>query len=165
MRARSFVALVSVSVVVLALVAHSAGAQGGAKVKYPEGYRSWVHVKSMVIEEGHPLYEAFGGIHHVYANELAHRALVEGKGRYPDGAVFVFDLLEAHDEDDAIVEGPRKVLAVMQKSSKAFASTGGWGFEGFKGDTRERVVTDMKSCFQCHEPQKERGYVFSEMRK
>ena len=34
-----------------------------AQVPYPEGYRDWHHVKSMVIEEGHPLYNAFGGIH------------------------------------------------------------------------------------------------------
>lgn len=160
MRGKSIVVLVFVLVFVT-----QAGAQGGVKVKYPQGYRSWAHVKSMVIEEGHPLYESFGGIHHVYANESARRALAAGKGRYPDGAVFVFDLLEAGEEDNAIVEGPRKVLGVMEKNAKAFASTGGWGFEGFKGDTRERAVTDMKSCFDCHEPQKERGYVFSEPRK
>jgi hypothetical protein len=39
------------------------------QVPYPEGYRDWHHVKSMVIEKGHPLYSAFGGIHHLYAND------------------------------------------------------------------------------------------------
>jgi hypothetical protein len=119
----------------------------------------------MVIQEGHPLFESFGGIHHVYANEKALKALKAGKGQYPDGAVFVFDLLEAEKKDAAVAEGPRKVVGVMQKASKQFASTGGWGFEGFKGDTRDRVVTDMKACFDCHAPQKERGFVFSEWRK
>jgi hypothetical protein len=90
---------------------------------------------------------------------------VAGKGRFPDGAVLVFDLLEARTEENAIVEGPRKVVGVMQKDAKRFASTGGWGFEGFKGDTRERVVTDMQTCFECHAPQKDRGFVFSEARK
>ncbi len=37
-------------------------------VPYPEGYRNWTHVKSMVIHQGHPLFDAFGGIHHLYAN-------------------------------------------------------------------------------------------------
>ena len=37
-------------------------------VPYPKGYRQWTHVKSMVIQPGHALYEAFGGIHHLYAN-------------------------------------------------------------------------------------------------
>jgi len=32
--------------------------------------------------------------------------------------------------------------------SLKFAETGGWGFEGFKGDIKERVVTDAKNaCF------------------
>lgn len=152
------------AIVILVVAAVAAWAKDGAKVKYPQGYREWAHVKSMVIEEGHPLYESFGGIHHVYANEKAHRALEAGKGRYPDGAVFIFDLLEAKSADHAIVEGPRKVVGVMQKDAKRFASTGGWGFEGFKGDTQERAVTDMQSCFGCHAPQKERGFVFTEPR-
>lgn len=153
------------SIVILVVAAQSVWAQDGAKVRYPEGYRAWSHVKSMVIQEGHPLYEPFGGIHHVYANDKALRALEAGKGRYPDGAVFVFDLLEASSAESAIAEGPRKVLGVMQKDAKRFAATGGWGFEAFKGDTRERAVTDMQSCFDCHAPQKERGFVFSEQRK
>ncbi len=70
------------------------GSVRGGKVPYPDGYRQWTHVKSMVIQKGHPLYEAFGGIHHIYANEKALRAMQAGKP-YPDGAVLVFDLLEA----------------------------------------------------------------------
>jgi hypothetical protein len=79
--------------------------------------------------------------------------------------VFVFDLLEATSDGNAVVEGKRKVVGVMQRDAKGFASTGGWGFEGFKGDTRERAVSDMRACFECHAPQKERGFVFSELRK
>ena len=134
-------------------------------VKYPEGYRQWTHVKSMVIQQGHPLFESFGGIHHVYANKKALEAMKKSKP-YPDGAVMVFDLLEAKSENNATVEGPRKIIGVMEKDSKRFAQTGGWGFEGFKDDTRERAVTDPKgACFNCHEPQKKTDYVFSSYRK
>ena len=134
-------------------------------VKYPEGYRKWTHIKSMVIQQGHPLYESFGGIHHVYANKKALKAMKSGEP-YPDGAVLIFDLLEAKSYNNAIVEGPRKVLGVMHKDSKRFSKTGGWGFEGFKGDTQERVVTDPKTaCFNCHESQKNRDYVFSQYRQ
>jgi hypothetical protein len=136
-----------------------------ALVKYPEDYRHWTHVKSMVIQQGHSLYESFGGIHHIYANKSALTAMQEGKP-YPDGAFLVFDLLEAKGEGNAIVEGSRKVVGVMQKDSEKFADTGGWGFEGFKGDTRERVVADPKGdCFTCHEAQKKTDYVFSNYRK
>lgn len=133
-------------------------------VKYPEGYRGWVHVKSMVIEEGHPLHNAFGGIHHIYANKKALEGLE--KNSYADGAVFVFDLLEASKNENAITEGSRKVLGVMEKKRARFASTGGWGFEAFKGDTTERVVKDPKAdCFACHEPQKSTDFIFSKYRK
>ncbi len=135
------------------------------QVAYPEGYRQWAHVKTMILQEGHPLYESFGGIHHVYANAAALAALKSGKP-HPDGAVLVFDLLEAKSENNAIVEGSRKVVGVMEKNSKKFAETGGWGFEGFKGDTRERVVTDAKTaCFACHAGQKANDYVFSAYRQ
>ena len=48
-----------------------AAALAADPVPYPEGYRAWTHVKSMVIEKGHPLDEAFGRIHHLYANKQA----------------------------------------------------------------------------------------------
>lgn len=134
-------------------------------VKYPEGYRQWTHVKSMVIQQGHPLFESFGGIHHIYANKKALEAMKRGKP-YPNGAVLVFDLLEAKSENNATVEGPRKIIGVIEKDLLRFAQTGGWGFEGFKADTRERAVTDPKgACFNCHEPQKKTDYVFSSYRK
>lgn len=135
------------------------------QVQYPEGYRNWTHVKSMVIEKGHALFDSFGGIHHIYANKQALDGYKSGK-KFKDGSVIVFDLLEAKSENNAITEGARKVVGVMEKDSKKFESTGGWGFEGFKGDTKERAVTDSYGqCFSCHLSEKENHYVFSEYRK
>jgi Cytochrome P460 len=134
-------------------------------VAYPEGYRNWTHVKSMVINPGHPLYEAFGGIHHLYANKQA----MDGyrSGRFPDGAVIVFDLLAVNAEGNAVQETERKVVGVMVKQANQYRTTGGWGFEGFKGDTRERVVGDKaaSACYQCHTAQKDKDFVFSQWRK
>ena len=57
----------------------------------------------------------------------------------------------------------RIFIGVMQRDSKEFIDTGGWGFEEFKGDTKERVFGEPKSsCFPCHEAQKQAGYVFSD---
>ncbi len=135
------------------------------QVAYPEGYRDWPHVKSMILQPGHALYEAFGGIHHIYANPSALKALKTGES-FPDGAVLVFDLLEAVQEEHALVEGARKVVGVMEKDSRKFTETGGWGFEGFSGDGRERVVTNAyEQCFACHAGQKDKDYVFSGYRK
>jgi hypothetical protein len=44
---------------------------GDGGIAYPAGYRHWTHVKTMLIEPGHPLYGSFGGIHHLYANDKA----------------------------------------------------------------------------------------------
>lgn len=135
-------------------------------VDYPSAYRHWSHVKSMVIEEGHGLYDSFGGIHHIYANPQAINGYETGV--FSDGAVIVFDLLEAMHGDNAITEGSRKVLGVMEKDSRRFSDTGGWGFEGFaSGDPTRRVVgkNANEACFQCHTSQKDRDYVFSKWRE
>ncbi len=133
-------------------------------VNYPEGYRQWRHVQSLVIQRDNTDFKTAGGFHNVYANEKAFDALIEGKP-YPDGSVFVNDVLTATEHEHAIIEGPRKFIAVMQKESKEAAETGGWGFEVFTGDTKERKAPDPKACFQCHESQKDTDYVFSKYLK
>lgn len=135
-------------------------------VPYPDGYRDWHHVKSMVIEEGHPLFGAFGGIHHIYANPAA----LSGyrSGRFPDGSVIVFDLLEAQSGGNAVTEGPRKVVGVMHKDATKYAATGGWGYEGFAGGDRSKraVGADAATaCHACHQAQKATDYVFSTPRR
>lgn len=157
--------LKSVLLLAAALLATHAIGADPPPVPYPEGYRAWTHVKSMVINPGHALYDSFGGIHHIYANKQAMAGYRAGK--FPDGSVIVFDLLEANDAGSAVTEGSRKVVGVMRKDSKRYAATGGWGFEGFKGDTRERAVgaSAATACFQCHTAQRDRDYVFSSWRQ
>jgi hypothetical protein len=148
-----------------AIAAAAVGTGAESRVDYPKGYRDWTHVKSMVIQPGHPLHDAFGGIHHLYANPAAMTGY--RTGRFPDGAVIVFDLLEAVAAQNAVTEGPRKVLGVMQKHRARFKETGGWGFEGFAGGDpgRRAVGADaVKACFGCHAAQKDRDYVFSAWR-
>jgi hypothetical protein len=136
-----------------------------AEVPYPANYRDWTHVKSMIIEPGHPLHGTFGGIHHLYGNEAAMRGYREGK--FPDGAVIVFDLLEAVAADHTVTEGSRKIVGVMHRDAKKFAATGGWGFEGFAGDSgTQRAVgrNAATACFACHQAKRDQGYVFSAYR-
>jgi hypothetical protein len=158
--------------VLVAVVAVSLGAAGfgrqkaGAAISFPTGYRHWTHVKSMaIVDKSNPLFGQFGGIHSVYVNDRGLPTLKKG-GVYPDGSVFVFDLLEARLENGAYVEGKRKVLAVMVKSVKRYASTGGWGFQAFaEGNPQKPVVTDAhRQCFGCHASQKRTDYVFSAWR-
>ncbi len=133
-------------------------------IDYPEGYRSWAHVKTLTLNADHPLADPFEGIHHVYANPPA--VIGTQGGEFADGAVLVFDLLEAVADDAATAEGQRKLLAVMVKDRARYAETGGWGFEAWAGDSRgERLVTDGgAACYDCHTAQAQSDYVFSRWR-
>lgn len=165
MKTPHLLAFFALPAVVAAACVSSAALAPGDPVPYPEGYRDWTHVRSMLIEEGHPLYDSFGGIHHIYANAAALDGL-RSDGAYANGSVFVFDLLEAQSGGGAVLEGKRKVLGVMHKDGEAFTGTGGWGFAGFGGDSRDNVVTDPRTgCFDCHAGRASSGHVFSEWRK
>jgi hypothetical protein len=152
-------------VLVAGFAAANAFAGDGYRVAYPEGYRDWRHVKSMELKPGHSLFESFGGLHHIYANPKAVKGYKSGK--FQDGAVIVFDLLEAKTEGNALIEGERKVLGVMARDTKRYGKTGGWGFEGFAGGDPARPVVGKnagKACFECHAPQSGNNYLFSSLR-
>src|SRR2546428_3375607 len=143
--------------------AASAASPEKSSVAYPAGYRKWALVKSMVIySDKPPLFAEFGGLHHVYANAEAMRALVKG-GTFPDGSVLVLDLHEAKDENGAWVEGSRKLVGVMEKDRARFKATGGGGFEAVKGGSQtERTVTDAPPPrFARHPKQKDNDFVVS----
>jgi hypothetical protein len=153
------------SILLASACATTYGLKSGDPVPYPDGFREWQHVKSMVIQEGHPLHGLVGGIHHVYANPAAMHGLKDGQGKYADGAVFAFDLLEADSGGGAISEGKRKLLAVMHRDADAFAETGGWGFAGFPAGSRENAIKNPAAdCFQCHTERESKGYVFTTWR-
>ena len=155
--------LLLVATLALALPARAANV---APVPYPDGYRQWTHVKTMTINPGHALYDAFGGIHHLYANKKAEQGYRSGK--FAEGSIIVFDLLEAKAADNTVQEGARKVLGVMHRDSRKYKDTGGWGFEAFKGDSKtDRAVGQQaaSACFQCHTAQKNSDFVFSSFRK
>ncbi len=139
-----------------------AQAQKKPAIVYPEGYRKWIHVKSMVIfSKDNKLFDRFEGIHNIYVNEIGWKALRVGSV-YPDGSVFVFDLYNTRNAQGAIEASGRKFLAVMKKNSKLYPDTGGWGFEVFRGYQSAGSLKDMKECFGCHSAQKRRDFVFSE---
>ena len=135
-------------------------------IAYPTGYRQWTHIKSALIGRESPIYQRYGGLHHIYANEKA----LQGyrSGRFEDGSIIVFDVLEVQEKAGVTSEGARRFIDLMVKDSKRFADTGGWGFEEFKGDSQtERVLTAQArvGCYNCHTQRKEQGFVFSTFRK
>jgi hypothetical protein len=129
------------------------------EVPYPEGYRNWVHVKTTVTSEQAPA--RYKGFHHIYANDKALAGLQSG--RYANGSIFVFDVIEAVPKNGNITEGNRKLIDVMVKDSKSYDSTGGWGFEEFNDSSKTaRMLTQPKTqCFNCHTSREANGFVFS----
>ncbi|MGE0174841.1 MAG: cytochrome P460 family protein [Oligoflexales bacterium] len=136
-------------------------------VPFPKGYRDWTHVKSMVIfDNKHPLFDAFGGIHHIYADNKALKAIRDNKP-FENGATIVFDLLEAKDSGGTYTEGKRKFLGVMVWDSKKYAATQNWGWQVFPGGSQKpslAKLSDQKACATCHLEVKAKHFVFTEYR-
>ncbi|HEY4326691.1 MAG TPA: cytochrome P460 family protein [Mucilaginibacter sp.] len=137
----------------------------GNDVPYPEGYRSWAHVKTALIQKGSPAFVHWGGFHHIYGNAKA----IDGykAGKFDDGSILVFDVLEATSRDSVVSEGKRRLIDVMVKDAQKFKTTGGWGYEEFAGDSKtDRRIGAMAvtSCYNCHAQQKANDNVFSGLR-
>ena len=135
------------------------------QVPYPEGYRTWAHVKSTMVGPTHKNFATLGGFQHIYANEAA---MTGYRSRnFPEGSVIAFDWLELTENNGAFAEGPRRQLDVMVKDAKRFASTGGWGFQRFVKDSKtERASTPSpQDCFACHDRLKKDGLVISSLRQ
>lgn len=151
----------SVAALALALATFPALAEDGTGIPFPDGYRQWHHHRSTVNLKGHAP-EGNVGIQHVYANGAALEGL--RSGRFADGATFVVDrFVYEEGPNTTLVQGKRKVVAVMVRDAARYPETGGWGFEAFKGgDPAQRVVKDGgKACFACHAPYPDNHYLFS----
>lgn len=151
------------------LIVASAAGHGlaeASRVPFPEGYRSWFHVKTATINEGNNAFAKFGGIHHIYANPLAVKGFASGK--FEDGSVIVFDLLEFRTGADfASHEGPRRHIDVMVKDATRFKDTVGWGFEEFTPSSEKSGTLSAEAaqaCAKCHAARKETDGVFSSIR-
>jgi Cytochrome P460 len=140
-------------------------AQAVSPVPYPEGYRSWTHVKSTLIGPAHKNFASVGGFQHIYANPEAMTGYRSRK--FPEGAVVVFEWREMQDNQGKFEEGPRRQVDVMVKDSERFALTGGWGFQRFVKDSKtETAATPTpQQCFACHDQMKKDGLILSTYRQ
>ncbi len=129
----------------------------------PEDYRGMNHVKSMVIfDKHHPLYNPFGGIHHVYTNNTGLPTVKKcGKRTFKDGSVLVFVLYETVEKGGTYSEGKKKIEAFMVKNSKKYRNTGGWGYFAYDSSGKSLVKNMKANCHSCHSQVKEKDYVFS----
>jgi len=146
------------------IIAAQSGTPPTSPVPYPEGYRTWTHVKSTVIGPTHTNFATLGGFQHIYANASA---MAGYRSRaFPEGAIIAFEWLEMRDNKGAFAEGPRRQLDVMIKDSTRFASTGGWGFQRYAKDSKTELAATPTSpqCFACHDQLRKDGLVLSTYR-
>lgn len=134
---------------------------------FPDGYRDWRHVSTGLVGPHAPAYAVNGGFHHIYANPLALQGYRDG--RFADGAVLVYDLIEAVDRGGGVTgQGARRHVDVMVKDSRRFAGTDGWGYAEFAaGETTPRpgiAASQKTTCHACHQRAAARGFVFSSLR-
>src|SRR5499427_3299009 len=80
---------------------------------FPKEFRKWAHVKSVLVGPQSPAFATEGGIHHIYANQKALQGYDSGK--FPDGSVIVYDLLETAEIAGNTLEGPTRRVDVMVK--------------------------------------------------
>ncbi|MGE5853549.1 MAG: cytochrome P460 family protein [Deltaproteobacteria bacterium] len=160
------------------MIAYMAPASGQAdgeaapiyEIKIPSGYRDW-----RLISVNHL---AGGNLKQMRAqlgNDIAIKAFREGKVPFPDGTIIAaLHWTEASSDENnkvlaigfpgaglqsSVAESPVNVQ-FMVKDSKKYAATGGWGFADFK-DGKPGNEALHKTCFPCHEPAKDRDYVFT----
>ena len=139
---------------------------GDDTAPFPADFRKWAHVKSVLVGPQSSIFATEGGIHHIYANDKA----LEGyaTGRFPDGAVIVYDLLETREIAGNTVEGPTRRVDVMLKQSSRHPTTGGWEFMRFMGSDQAhgKLSAERQAvCAGCHARSKDHDFVFSALRQ
>jgi hypothetical protein len=125
---------------------------------FPKEFLRWTHVKRSLAEPQ--------SVVHIYANQNA----IEGykTGKFPDGAVIVYDVLEAKELAGKTTEGATRRVDVMVKRSDLYRSSGGWEFMSYPGGeptAGKHTEARQAACASCHAQRKDHDSVFSEFRK
>ena len=141
-------------------------------IKIPDGFREWrlISVKQLT--------GAGGELRQLRAqlgNDLAIKAFRDGTLPFPDGAIIaaLHWKEESSDFDDQALAigfpglglqssfaGSAVNVQFMVKDSKKYAASGGWGFADFTHAKPGSEALHAK-CFPCHQPAKDRDYVFT----
>jgi hypothetical protein len=137
-------------------------------VTIPPGYRNW-----KLISVNHLVTDKVNQLRAQLANDIAYNAFQQGTVPFPDGSIIAalhWNHVPSEDNDKVLVAafpgaqsfvaGPPVNVQFMVKDSKKYAATGGWGFGDFKnGKPGDHALHE--ACFPCHEPAKDRDFVFA----
>ncbi|MGC2648112.1 MAG: cytochrome P460 family protein [Candidatus Sulfotelmatobacter sp.] len=133
-------------------------------ITIPPGYRDWKLI-SVAHEAGN-----LNDLRALLGNDVAIKAYREGKLPFPDGTIIArlaWSYVPSEENNkvfgrsQSFVAGPATNVQFMVKDSMKYAATGGWGFAQFK-DGKPADAALLKTCFPCHEPVKDRDFVFTQ---
>jgi len=139
-------------------------------IKVPSGYRDW-----RLISVNHLMGGSVKQVRAQLGNDIAITAAREGTLPFPDGTIIAaLHWNEASSDENnkvlasgfpdaglqSFVAGSVVNVQFMVKDSKKYAVTGGWGFADFTNGKAGNEALH-KTCFPCHEPAKDRDYVFT----
>jgi hypothetical protein len=139
-------------------------------IKIPAGYRDW-----RLISVNHLAGGSVKQLRAQLGNDIAINAFRDGTRPFPDDAI-----IAALHWNEASWDENNKVLATgfpgaglqsfvpvsavnvqfMVKDSKKYATSGGWGYADFTNGKPGNEALH-KTCYPCHEPVKDRDYVFT----
>ena len=141
-------------------------------IKLPQGYRDWrlISVKQLTGAGGE-----LKQLRAQLGNDIAIKAFRDGTLPFPDGAIIAalhWTEVSSDADNQALVAGFPGLglkssfagagvnVQFMVKDSKKYAASGGWGFADFtNGKPGDQTLHEK--CFPCHQPAKDRDYVFT----
>jgi hypothetical protein len=177
MKRKSKITIAAATAVLAVLGAAAVYAQDKYSLKSPSGiafsdfrgYEDWAVVSSARTDEILKV---------IVANPMmikAYKAGVPGNGQtFPDGSMIakLQWKLKKSTEAPFVVEVPDvySQAFLMEKDSKRFPKSGGWGYAVFNYDAAsDKFTTDSKSLsdcgFACHTPVKAKDYIFHPYQK
>ena len=143
--------------------------EGEITAKVTRGKEAWTITERNGIPKG----TSDGENEAIYiANDKAISAYLAGK-QFPEGSIIgrvAWKMVPSEEnnkifgKEQSFVPGdaPDWYLQFMEKNSKKYASTGGWGYSNFGKSLQ--ATTDKKvmyACFTCHQAVQARDYIFT----
>ena len=153
-----YLVAIAMTVCVVAVIS-SASAPSAAEAssivvtKIPAGYRDWKLI-SVAHEEAN-----LNSFAVVLGNDVAIKAYRNGTLPFPDGTIIAAlhyrfvpseENNKAFGQTQSFVAGDPTNAQFMVKDSKAYASTGGWGFGHFSPDGTPGGGALLETCSPCH---------------
>jgi len=166
------IAALAIAAASLTTVGIALAAQDRSTLKVPnglafsefKGYEDWLPVAVSQTETGLKV---------IAANPVmmkAYRGGVPGDGKhFPDGSkIAKIEWMSKKSTESpyfVMVPDTLKSLSFIERNSKRFASTGGWGYAQFQNDAASDTLTpfgnDAACGYSCHTAVKDKDYIFT----